>query len=91
MRQSGIAVVLIRFIISMMNEKNIHDTLIVVDRYLRLMGDKTIPDSAKPRLESCYPPLVAGIEVSDPAMNISCGCCDTQKLRHFRTLLCEII
>ena len=25
------------------------------------MGDKTIPDSAEPRLESFYPPFVAGI------------------------------
>ena len=40
----------------------IHNTLIVVDRYLRLMGDKTIPDSAEPRLESFYPPFVAGID-----------------------------
>ena len=35
--------------------QRIHNTLIVVDRYLRLMrlmGDKTIPDSAEPRLES---------------------------------------
>ena len=40
-----------------------HNTLIVVDRYLRLMGDKTIPDSAQPRLESFYPPFVAGIDL----------------------------
>ena len=30
-------------------------SLIVVDRYLRLMGDKTIPDSAEPRVESFNP------------------------------------
>ena len=30
----------------------IHNTLIVVDRYLRLTENKTIPDSAEPRLES---------------------------------------
>ena len=41
----------------------IHNTLIVVDRYLRLMGDKRIPDSAEPRLESFYPPFVAGINL----------------------------
>ena len=41
----------------------IHSTLIVVDRYLRLMGDKTIPDSAEPRLESFYPPFVTGIDL----------------------------
>ena len=38
-------------------------TLLVVDRYLRLMGDKTIPDSAEPCLESFYPPFVAGIDL----------------------------
>ena len=43
--------------------QRIHNTLIVVDRYLRLMGDKTIPDSAEPRLESLYPPFVAGIDL----------------------------
>ena len=41
----------------------IHNTLIVVERYLRLMGDKTIPDSAEPRLESFYPPFVTGIDL----------------------------
>ena len=43
--------------------QRIHNTSIVVDRYLRLMGDKTIPDSAEPRLESFYPPFVAGIDL----------------------------
>ena len=43
--------------------QRIHNTLIVVDRYLRRMGDKTIPDSAEPRLESFYPPFVAGIDL----------------------------
>ena len=38
-----------------------HNTLIVVGRYLRLVGDKTIPDSAEPRLESFYTPFVACI------------------------------
>ena len=41
----------------------IHNTLIVVDRYLGLMGDKTITDSAEPRLESFYLPFVAGIDL----------------------------
>ena len=41
----------------------IHKILIVVDRYLRRMVDKTIPDSAEPRLESFYPPFVAGIDL----------------------------
>ena len=43
--------------------QRIHNTLIAVDRYLRLMGDKTIPDSAEPRLESFYSPFVAGIDL----------------------------
>ena len=43
--------------------QRIHNTLLVVDRYLRLMGDKTIPDSLEPRLESFYPPFVAGIDL----------------------------
>ena len=43
--------------------QRIHNTLIAVDRYLRLMRDKTIPDSAEPRLESFYPPFVAGIDL----------------------------
>ena len=38
--------------------QRIHDTLIVVDRYLRLVGDKAIPESAEPLLESFYPPFV---------------------------------
>ena len=43
--------------------QRIHNTLIWVDRYLRLMGDKTIPDSAEPRLQSFYLPFVAGIDL----------------------------
>ena len=35
----------------------------VVDRYLRRMGDKTLPDEAPPSLESFYPPWVAGIDL----------------------------
>ena len=35
----------------------------VVDRYLRRMGDKTIPDEAPPSLESFYPPWVASIDL----------------------------
>ena len=27
------------------------------------MGNKTIPDSAEPRLESVYPPFVAGMDL----------------------------
>ena len=41
----------------------IHNTLIVVDWYLRLMGNKTIPSSREPRLESLYAPFVAGIDL----------------------------
>ena len=36
------------------------------------MGDKTIPDSAEPRLESFYPPLVAGIDL--PHQGVAGGC-----------------
>ena len=43
--------------------QRIHDTSIVRYRYLRLMGDRTIPDSAEPRLKSFYPPFVAGIDL----------------------------
>ena len=43
--------------------QRIHNTLIVLDRYLRLMGDKAIPDSAEPRLDSFYSPFVAGIDL----------------------------
>ena len=43
--------------------QKIHNTLIVVDWYLRLMGDKTIPDSVELRLESFYPPFAAGIDL----------------------------
>ena len=43
--------------------QRIHNPLIVVDRYLRLMRDKTIPDSAEPRLESFYPQFVAGVDL----------------------------
>ena len=32
-------------------------------RYLRRMGDKTIPAEAPPNLESFYPPFVAGIDL----------------------------
>ena len=58
--------------------QRIHNTLIVVDRYLRLMGNKTIPDSAEPRLESFYPPFVAGIDLPDQGVvdshNPTYGC-----------------
>ena len=35
----------------------------VVDRYLRWMGDKTIPGEAPSSLESLYPPWVAGVNL----------------------------
>ena len=46
-----------------MNEtrQRINNTLIVVFRYLRIMRDKMIPDSAEPRREWFYLPFVAGI------------------------------
>ena len=43
--------------------QRIHSTLSVVDRYLRLMGDNMIPDTAEPRLESFYSPYVTGIDL----------------------------
>ena len=48
--------------------QRIHKTLVVIDLYLRLMGDKTIPDSAEPRLESFYPPFVAVIDLPHPGV-----------------------
>ena len=41
--------------------QRIHNTLTVVVRYLRRMGNKTIPDSGDPRLD---PPFVVGIDQS---------------------------
>ena len=41
----------------------IHKTLIVINRYLRLMGDKTTQGLADRRLNYFYPPLVAGIDL----------------------------
>ena len=61
--------------------QRIHNTLIAADRYLRLMGDKTIPDSAEPRLESFYPPFVAGIDLPHQGVvdsySLSCDMSDT--------------
>ena len=48
----------------------------VVDRYLGFMGDKTIPDSAEPRLESFYPPFIAGIDLPHQ------GVVDSYNLQH---------
>ena len=47
----------------LVNETKNPQHLDFIDRYLQLMGDKTIPDSAEPRLESFYPPFVAGIDL----------------------------
>ena len=58
----SINMVLAGMMISIIDYKNpLH--LDVVDRYLRRMGDKTIPDEAPPSLESFYPPWVAGIDL----------------------------
>ena len=35
----------------------------VIDRYLRRMGDKTIPDEVLSNLESLYPAWVVGIDL----------------------------
>ena len=42
----------------------------VADRYMRRMGDKTIPDEAPPSLESFYPPWVTGIDLPQ---SMCCG------------------
>ena len=62
--------------------QRIHNTSIVVDRYLRLMGDKPIPDSAEPRLETFYPPFVAGIDL--PHL----GVMDSYNLIHMCVCVC---
>ena len=56
--------------------QRIHNTLIVEDRYLWLMGDKTIPNSADPRLESFYSPPVVGINLPQQ------GVVDSYNLHH---------
>ena len=62
----------------------IHNTLIVVDRYFRLMWDKTIPDSVEPHLESFYPTFVAGIGLPHQGVvhsyNLSDGISSTGKM-----------
>ena len=47
--------------------QRIHNTLIVIDRYLRLMGDS---DTTELRLESFYPPFVAGIDLTLPHQGV---------------------
>ena len=49
--------------VSWWTRQRIHNTFIMVDRYLRLMGDKMIPELAEPRLESFYLPFIAGIDL----------------------------
>ena len=67
--------------------QRIHNTLIVVDRYLSLMGDKTIPDSAEPRLVSFYPPFVTGIDLPHQGVvdsyNLHNGISYTGKIIYF--------
>ena len=43
--------------------QTIHNFFIVVDRFLRLMDDKTNPESAEPGLESFYFPFVTGSDL----------------------------
>ena len=57
------SVFMLKYAFYQWTRQRIHNTLIVVDRYLRLMGDKTIPDSSEPRLESFYTPFVACIDL----------------------------
>ena len=56
-------VFILKYTLYRSTRQKVHDTLIVVDRYLRLMGDKTIPDSAEPRLGSLNLPFVTGIDL----------------------------
>ena len=56
--------------------QRIHNTLIVVDRYLWFMRGKVIPDSAEPHLESFYLPFVAGIGLPHQ------GVVDSHSLQH---------
>ena len=44
--------------------QRIHNTLLVVDRYLWLTGDQMIPDSREPHLELFYLPFITGIDLS---------------------------
>ena len=67
--------------------QRIHNTLIEVDRYLRLMGDKTTPDSAEPRVESFYPPFVAGIYLPHQGVVDSY---DLNKCSHSVAMLCLV-
>ena len=71
--------------------QRIHNTLIVVDRYLRLLGDKTIPDSAEPRLESFYPPFVAGIDLPHQGVVDSYSLVTDARLLHIDPLDLPII
>ena len=58
-----------------------------------IMGDKTIPDSAEPRLESFYPPFVAGIHlphqgvVDSYNLYIAGWQCQTHTLQHMDEIL----
>ena len=53
----------LKYIFYRWTRQRIHNILIVVDRHLPLMRDKTIPDSSEdPRLQSFYPPFVARID-----------------------------
>ena len=56
--------------------QRMHNTSIAVDRYLRLMGDKT-----EPRMESCFPPFVAGIDLPHQ------GVVDSYNLTHSQPLV----
>ena len=59
----------------------------VVDRYLRLMGDNTIPDEAPPGLESIYPPWVAGIDLPQ-SMRVTRAIMLTQRTILWGSKLC---
>ena len=49
------------------SRQRIHSTLFVVNQYLRLKGNKTIPDLAEPHLELFYLPSVGVVDSYNPA------------------------
>ena len=55
------------------------------------MGDKTIPDSAEPRLESFYPPFVAGIDLPHEGVVDSYNLCMAISMLKIRRPLGRLI
>ena len=57
LRHTDCYVFMLKYYFNQWTRQRIHNTLIAVYWYLRLMGDKTIPDSGEPGLELFYPPF----------------------------------